>query len=115
MLTFFCFLFTLFGSINWFFIGAFQYDIIAGFFGFQASLMSRVVYFLIGVAGFVLFIMALKNKGTIKITENAFKKKNKNNNEIQEEYQNEKFENNKIANNPNKEEYKDFDITKYDN
>lgn len=78
MLTFFSFILSFFGCLNWFFIAAFQYDIVAGFFGTQASLFSRLIYFIIGMAGFVLLAMAFKNKGYIKITENAFKKYKKN-------------------------------------
>lgn len=73
MLTFVSFIIVMIGSLNWFFIAAFQYDFIAGFFGTQASLLSRLVYFIIGMASFVLIAMALKNKGKIKITENSFK------------------------------------------
>ena len=75
MLTFFSFILSFFGCLNWFFIAAFQYDIVAGFFGTQASLFSRIIYFIIGAAGFVLLFTAFKNKGYIKITENAFKNK----------------------------------------
>lgn len=78
MLTFVSFIIVMIGSLNWFFIGAFQYDFVAGFFGTQASLLSRLIYFIIGMASFVLLAMAFKNKGKIKITENSFKQKNNN-------------------------------------
>ncbi|MDD2445295.1 MAG: DUF378 domain-containing protein [Clostridia bacterium] len=76
MLTFISFIIIMIGSLNWFFIGAFQYDFVAGFFGSQASLLSRFVYFIIGMAAFVMLAMALKSKGKIKLTENVFKQKN---------------------------------------
>lgn len=125
MLTFFSFILSFFGSLNWFFIAAFQYDIVAGFFGTQASLFSRIIYFVIGMAGFVLLFMALKNKGYIKITENAFKKDRKNRVEKEEQErpsQNAAYQEAKplyIADDGDEEPqslggYKDFDPRKYD-
>ena len=38
------------GGINWGFIGLFQFDIVAWVFGGQDSLISRVIYFVIGLA-----------------------------------------------------------------
>ena len=53
------------GGLNWLSIGMLQYDFIAGFFGTQANIFSRLVYIGIGVACiFVVFDM-LKNKGKI--------------------------------------------------
>ena len=73
MLTFFSFLFVLIGTLNWFFIGVFQYDFVAGFFGSQASLLSRLIYFIVGMAGFIILAMVLKNRGKLHITQNSFK------------------------------------------
>jgi len=78
MLTLICFIAIMFGCLNWFFIGAFQYDIVAGFFGSQASLLSRFVYFAIGMAAFYILATIIKNKGKLKITENSFKESQKN-------------------------------------
>jgi uncharacterized membrane protein YuzA (DUF378 family) len=141
MLTFISFIIVMMGSLNWFFIGAFQYDFVAGFFGSQASLLSRFVYFVVGMAAFVLLAMALKNKGKIKLTENSFKPKNsKTNNSKQQEHQDKRkdeihytenlnnFNQEKTNNIHNKSEnnqkaeketevaygYKDFDVTQYD-
>lgn len=61
----------LFGAINWLAIGAMQYDIIAGFFGSQASIMSRIIYFIVGAAAFWIIFMAIKYKGKIKINEDG--------------------------------------------
>ncbi|MDD4816322.1 MAG: DUF378 domain-containing protein [Clostridia bacterium] len=130
MLTFFSFIIVMLGSLNWFFIGAFQYDFIAGLFGLQASLFSRFFYFVIGMAAFVLLSMAVKNKGTIKLTENSFKKIQKmvkveaKDEENEEENENTSQEKVALAQNSNqnfpfqeksKEGYKDFDASKYDN
>lgn len=73
MLTFVSFIIVMLGCLNWFFIGAFQYDFVAGFFGSQASLLSRLVYFAIGMASFYIIATVIKNKGRLKITENSFK------------------------------------------
>ena len=74
MITFICFLITIFGCVNWLSIGMLQYDIIAGFFGTQASMFSRIIYILIGFASFWLIAMAFKHKGKIHIFKNKLKK-----------------------------------------
>lgn len=39
------------GAINWGLIGLLQFDLVAWIFGGQASLASRIVYALVGLAG----------------------------------------------------------------
>lgn len=39
------------GAINWGLIGFFQFDLVAALFGSMASLISRIIYALIGLAG----------------------------------------------------------------
>jgi len=39
------------GAINWAFIGVFGIDLVALLFGGQLSLMSRIVYTVVGLAG----------------------------------------------------------------
>ncbi|SCZ07430.1 DUF378 domain-containing protein [Alkaliphilus peptidifermentans] len=39
------------GALNWGLIGLFQFDLVASLFGGQASLLSRIVYSLVGIAG----------------------------------------------------------------
>lgn len=39
------------GALNWGLIGLFQFDLVATLFGGQESLISRVVYTLVGLAG----------------------------------------------------------------
>lgn len=39
------------GSLNWGLVGIFQFDLVAWLFGGQGSLISRVVYTLVGLAG----------------------------------------------------------------
>ncbi len=77
MLTFFAFFLTVAGGINWLLIGFLQYDFIAGFFGFQASLFSRAIYILFGIGAVVLVIRMIVNKGNVKLFERK-KKKNQN-------------------------------------
>ncbi|KAB3537261.1 DUF378 domain-containing protein [Alkaliphilus pronyensis] len=39
------------GALNWGLIGLFQFDLVAALFGGQQSILSRIVYSLVGVAG----------------------------------------------------------------
>ncbi len=39
------------GALNWLLVGVFNFDLVAALFGGQTSLMSRVVYSLVGLAG----------------------------------------------------------------
>lgn len=74
MLTFLSFLFVIAGGVNWFCIGFLQYDFVAGVFGTQASLFSRIVYIFVGIASIWLFLMALVHRGEINIFNPRFKK-----------------------------------------
>ena len=39
------------GSLNWGLVGIFQFDLVAWLFGGQGSVVSRIVYTLVGLAG----------------------------------------------------------------
>ena len=39
------------GCLNWGLIGIFQFDLVAWLFGGQSSLLSRIVYTIVGLAG----------------------------------------------------------------
>lgn len=67
MITFISFLIVLFGSINWLSIGMLQYDIIAGFFGTQSSMFSRIIYIIFGFAAIWLIVSAIRQRGKINI------------------------------------------------
>lgn len=67
MLTIIAFAVTLLGSINWLTIGLLQYDFIAGIFGYQASVFSRIIYIVFGVACAFLVFKLIKNKGTLAV------------------------------------------------
>ncbi len=77
MFTFIAFLLTMAGCVDWLLIGMLQYDYIAGFFGYQASIFSRIFYILFGFGAIYLFIRMIANKGSVKIYEKR-KKKEKN-------------------------------------
>ena len=42
---------SLIGSLNWGLVGLFRFDLVAWLFGGQGSLISRIVYTLVGLAG----------------------------------------------------------------
>ena len=67
------------GGFNWLSIGLLQYDFVAGFFGTQASIFSRLVYIAIGVCTAWLVIDLIKNKGKILM----FNRKKKKQQEVQ--------------------------------
>lgn len=55
------------GGLNWASIGFLQYDFIAGYFGTQASIFSRLIYILIGLSTIYFIFMAFKYRGNIKL------------------------------------------------
>ena len=73
MLGLFAFLIVILGSINWLMIGLLQYDIVAGWFGYQGSIFSRLVYIFVGICSFILVFKAFKDRGKINLI--SFKKK----------------------------------------
>ena len=79
MLTFIAFLLTVAGCINWLLIGLLQYDFIAGLFGYQASMFSRICYIIIGVGCLYLIIRIIANKGSVKVWEKKKAKKEEKN------------------------------------
>ena len=44
---------TIIGAINWGLVGFFQYDLVAAIFGGQDSLLARIIFGLVGIAGLV--------------------------------------------------------------
>lgn len=81
MLTFIAFLLTVAGCINWLLVGLLQYDFIAGLFGYQASMFSRICYIIIGIGCLYLIIRIIANKGSVKVWEKKKKKKEEERNE----------------------------------
>lgn len=39
------------GALNWLLVGLFKYDLVAGLFGGSTSIISRIIYVVIGLAG----------------------------------------------------------------
>lgn len=67
------FILTILGGINWLAIGMLQYDFVAGIFGTQANLFSRIIYTVIGISAVYVTCVIIANKG--KLTENTKKHK----------------------------------------
>ena len=88
MLAFISFVLVIIGSINWFCIGILQYDFVAGLFGSQSNVFSRLVYTLVGIASIIVTFNLIKNKGKFVV---SFKKANKE----YKEYMDEKKQENK--------------------
>ena len=57
------------GGLNWLMIGALQYDFVAGMFGTQANIFSRIIYTLVGISAIYLTCVIIANKG--RLTESA--------------------------------------------
>lgn len=51
---------TIIGALNWGLIGLFQFDLVAAIFGGQDSVLSRIIYILVGVAGLINIALLLK-------------------------------------------------------
>lgn len=46
-----CLVLTIIGALNWGSIGLFQFDIVAALFGGSASILSRIIYTVVALAG----------------------------------------------------------------
>lgn len=66
MFNFIVLLIVIFGSLNWFAIGVFQFDLIAGIFGSQSAFFSRFVYTVIGLCGMWSLLVPIFKKGSVK-------------------------------------------------
>jgi len=65
MFNFIALLIVISGSLNWFAIGVFQFDLVAGIFGSQSVFFSRFVYTVIGLSGFWSLFVTLFKKGNV--------------------------------------------------
>ena len=61
------------GGLNWASIGFLQYDFIAGIFGTQANVFSRIIYVFIGFCSMYILVVTLFSKGRLKLF--GYKKK----------------------------------------
>ena len=82
MLSFISFLLVCIGCLNWFSIGILQFDFVAGIFGSQSNIFSRLIYTLVGIAAIIVAINFVTNKGKFVV---SFKKANKEFKKYQEE------------------------------
>lgn len=53
-------LLTIIGGINWGLIGLFQFDLVASIFGGQDSIISRIVYSLVGLSSLIILSLLFK-------------------------------------------------------
>ena len=75
MLIFISFLLIMAGCINWLMVGLLQYDFVAGIFGYQGSIFSRLIYIVIGTGALFFLCKTIIQKGKMEIFN--FKKKDK--------------------------------------
>lgn len=66
-MNFIAFLLVIAGSINWLLIGLLQYDFVAGIFGYQGSVFSRLIYIIVGAAALFLVVKLFIDKGSIHV------------------------------------------------
>ncbi|MDD4493366.1 MAG: DUF378 domain-containing protein [Eubacteriales bacterium] len=55
------------GALNWLLVGLFEYDLVASIFGGQTTLMSRIVYSLVGISG--LYCISLLFRESVPVEE----------------------------------------------
>ncbi|MDY3224350.1 MAG: DUF378 domain-containing protein [Candidatus Faecousia sp.] len=54
------------GSINWGLVGIFQFDLVAWLFGGAGSLLSRLVYTIVGLAGLWCISFLFRRKSIVE-------------------------------------------------
>ena len=70
-MTVIAFIITIIGCLNWLCIGFFQFDFIAGLFGTQSSIFSRLIYIVFGFASVWLTYAVIRFKGRLTIKRNS--------------------------------------------
>ena len=81
MLSLISFILVSIGCINWFTIGILQFDFVAGIFGSQSNIFSRLIYTLVGIASIIMIVNFVTNKGKFIV---SFKKADKEYEEFKE-------------------------------
>jgi len=84
MFRIFAFALTCLGGLNWLMIGALQYDFVAGLFGTQANVFSRIIYVIIGVASMYILVVTIFSKGRLKLF--GYKKKKVEKKQVEEDF-----------------------------
>lgn len=54
------------GAINWGLIGLFQFDLVSAIFGGSASILTRAIFTLVGIAGIYSISMLFRERETVK-------------------------------------------------
>lgn len=67
MLLFISFLLVMAGCVNWLLVGLLQYDFVAGIFGYQGSIFSRIIYIIIGAGAIFFLFKTIMQKGKIEL------------------------------------------------
>lgn len=52
------------GALNWLLVGLFQFDLVASLLGGSASIISRTVYSIVGIAGLLATSLLMRNDNT---------------------------------------------------
>lgn len=68
------FILTILGGINWLAIGMLQYDFVAGLFGTQANIFSRIIYTIIGVSAVYITCVIISHKGKLTMADKKQKR-----------------------------------------
>ena len=63
MITLIATIIAIIGCINWFLVGVFTFNLVTWIFG--AGIFARIVYGLVGIAGFWLIYVLIKKRGKI--------------------------------------------------
>lgn len=50
------------GALNWLLVGLFKFDLVASIFGGNTSILSRIIYSLVGIAGIYCFKFLAKDR-----------------------------------------------------
>lgn len=53
------------GALNWGLIGLFKFDLVASLFGGEFSMLSRIVYTIVGVAGIYAISLLFRDRETV--------------------------------------------------
>ena len=53
---------TIVGALNWLLVGLFRFDLVAAIFGGSDSLISRIIYVIVGLAGLWCITILFKDK-----------------------------------------------------
>ena len=67
MFRLFAFILSCLGGLNWLMIGSLQYDFIAGIFGTQANVFSRIIYVIIGFCAMYILVVTIFSRGRLKL------------------------------------------------